>query len=54
MPEMLHQRDRGREFLECRVCGSAFPEGRATTDGWHYRCPECGEAKGIGDGLRRL
>lgn len=44
--------DRGRDELRCRRCGAEFPEGRATEDGWHYRCPEC-DAAGIGDGLRR-
>ncbi|XVH31918.1 HVO_2901 family zinc finger protein [Haloferacaceae archaeon DSL9] len=48
-------RTQGRDMLMCRKCGSTFPEGRATQDGWHYRCPteDCG-AEGIGDGLRRL
>jgi len=54
MPEMLHQRDRGRDVLVCRKCNAEFPEGRATNDGWHYQCPECGEAEGIGEGLRRV
>lgn len=45
--------DRGRDELVCRKCGAEFPEGRATRDGWHYRCPECDGAEGIGDGLRR-
>jgi hypothetical protein len=53
MPEMVHQETTGRDVLECRRCGATFPEGRATTDGWHYRCPECEEAEGIGQGLRR-
>ncbi|MFB6303830.1 MAG: HVO_2901 family zinc finger protein [Haloferacaceae archaeon] len=44
---------RGRDTLVCRNCGAEFPEGRATEDGWHYRCPECEDAEGIGEGLRR-
>lgn len=52
MPEMLHRDAHGRDVLVCRKCGSEFPEARATTDGWHFRCPECGDAEGIGDGLR--
>ncbi|MFB6108875.1 MAG: HVO_2901 family zinc finger protein [Haloplanus sp.] len=43
-----------RDLLVCRTCGAEFPEGRATKDGWHYECPECGEATGLGDGLRRV
>ena len=54
MPEMLHQKAHGRDVLVCRKCDAEFPEGRATQDGWHYRCPECGEAEGIGEGLRRV
>jgi Zn finger protein HypA/HybF involved in hydrogenase expression len=54
MPEMLYGDERGRDVLECRKCGATFPEGRATQDGWHYRCPECEEAEGIGDGLRKV
>ena len=46
--------ERGRDLLECRRCGALFPEGTATTDGWHYACPECGEGRGIGDGLRQV
>jgi predicted RNA-binding Zn-ribbon protein involved in translation (DUF1610 family) len=46
--------ERGRDLLECRRCGARFPEGTATTDGWHYACPECGEGRGIGDGLRQV
>jgi hypothetical protein len=45
--------ERGRDILVCRRCGAEFPEGSATTDGWHYRCPECRKAEGIGEGLRR-
>ncbi|MFB6256286.1 MAG: HVO_2901 family zinc finger protein [Haloplanus sp.] len=44
---------RSRDAHVCRNCGAEFPEGRATEDGWHYRCPECEEAEGIGEGLRR-
>jgi len=54
MQQTLNQRDRGRDVLRCRNCDAEFPEGQATSDGWHYECPECGEAEGIGEGLRRL
>lgn len=51
----LHRETKGRELLVCRKCGTRFPEGKATQDGWHYRCPEDGcNAEGIGEGLRRL
>lgn len=53
MPELI-QRQSGREWLACRKCDAEFPEGRATKDGWHYECPECGDAEGIGEGLRRV
>ncbi len=45
---------KGRDVLLCRKCGAEFPEGQATRDGWHYRCPEddC-DAEGLGEGLRR-
>jgi len=52
MPQL---QTRGRDLLLCRKCGSTFPEGQATRDGWHYECPteDC-EAEGLGDGLRRV
>jgi predicted RNA-binding Zn-ribbon protein involved in translation (DUF1610 family) len=53
MPAMQVGHEEGRDTLVCRRCDAAFPEGRATKDGWHYECPECGEAEGIGEGLRR-
>ncbi|WP_435096453.1 HVO_2901 family zinc finger protein [Halarchaeum sp. P4] len=46
-------RTEGRDWLRCRACDAVFPEGRATTDGWHYACPDCGES-GLGDGLKRI
>ena len=47
-------RTRGRDMLVCRKCGSVFPEGRATHDGWHYECPEDGcDSRGLGQGLKR-
>lgn len=51
----LHRDGCVEETLVCRSCGAQFPEARATTDGWHYECPnpDC-DASGIGDGLRRL
>jgi predicted RNA-binding Zn-ribbon protein involved in translation (DUF1610 family) len=48
------QKREGRDMLVCRNCGATFPEGQATRDGWHYACPDCGEAEGIGEGLKRL
>lgn len=53
MPAMSAVREQGRDLLVCRCCEAEFPEGAATKDGWHYECPECGEATGIGEGLRR-
>jgi len=52
MPAQEAIRAEGRDVLVCRACGAEFPEGAATKDGWHYACPECDEAEGIGDGLR--
>lgn len=50
----LHRDRCVEETLVCRKCGTRFPEARATTDGWHYRCPEADcDAEGIGEGLRR-
>ena len=54
MQELQQSRQRGRDLLECRRCEARFPEGKATTDGWHYVCPECGDGTGIGDGLRQV
>lgn len=52
MPQL---QTRGRDLLLCRKCGSTFPEGQATRDGWHYECPteDC-DGEGLGDGLRRV
>jgi predicted RNA-binding Zn-ribbon protein involved in translation (DUF1610 family) len=52
MPAQKAIRAEGRDVLVCRRCDAEFPEGAATKDGWHYVCPDCGEAEGIGDGLR--
>jgi len=51
----LHAERCGENRLVCRVCGERFDERRATTDGWHYECPnpDC-DATGIGEGLRRV
>jgi predicted RNA-binding Zn-ribbon protein involved in translation (DUF1610 family) len=54
MAGMQITKQSSRDMLVCRKCAAEFPEGRATKDGWHYECPECGDADGIGDGLRRL
>ena len=47
----LH-RDGCSEALFCRECGERFGEAEATTDGWHYRCPnpDC-EGEEIGEDL---
>ncbi|WP_101297933.1 HVO_2901 family zinc finger protein [Halegenticoccus soli] len=51
----LHRETGGRDMLVCRKCGSEFPEGRATRDGWYYRCPADGcDSEGLGEGLRRI
>jgi len=52
MPQL---QTRGRDLLLCRNCGSTFPEGQATRDGWHYECPteDC-DSEGLGEGLRRV
>ena len=53
--QRLISRSTGRDLLRCRRCDAEFPEGRATTDGWHYACPTEGcDATGIGDGLKRI
>lgn len=51
----LHRDRCEEETLVCRSCGARFREADATTDGWHYRCPEddC-DAEGLGEGLRRV
>jgi len=52
MPQL---QTRGRDLLLCRKCGSTFPEGQATRDGWHYECPTEGcDSEGLGEGLRRV
>ena len=43
MAGMQITKQSGRDMLVCRKCAAEFPEGRATKDGWHYECPECGE-----------
>jgi len=54
-PDMPQLQTRGRDLLLCRNCGSTFPEGQATRDGWHYECPteDC-DSEGLGEGLRRV
>lgn len=50
----LHVERCAEELLVCRACGERFPEASATTDGWHYRCPNEGcDAEGLGEALRR-
>jgi hypothetical protein len=51
----LHRDNCTEGQLFCQVCGDRFADGVATTDGWHYRCPneEC-DGSGIGDDIRRV
>lgn len=51
----LHRDRCTDDALVCRECGERFPADGATTDGWHYECPDddC-DATGIGEGLRRV
>jgi len=51
----LHRDTCSRDRLLCRSCGNRFGEREATTDGWHYRCPDEGcEAEGLGESIVRL
>lgn len=51
----LHREQCIEDTLVCRECGERFPADGATTDGWHYECPNEGcDATGIGEGLRQV
>jgi hypothetical protein len=41
--------------LFCDDCGERFAESAATTDGWHYRCPneDC-DGAGIGEDIHQV
>jgi hypothetical protein len=51
----LHQDNCEDEQLFCDACGTRFPEGEATEDGWHYRCPDpaC-DGDGIGEDIHKV
>lgn len=51
----LHRDKCSADQLFCGQCGEKFPERTATTDGWHYRCPDedC-DGKGLGEDLHRV
>lgn len=49
----LHRDSCTDDQLFCTECGERFAERRATTDGWHYACPDedC-DGTGLGEDLR--
>ncbi|MES3516158.1 MAG: transcriptional regulator [Natronomonas sp.] len=51
----LHRDTCSAEAMICEVCGEQFAERRATTDGWHYACPneDCG-GEGLGEDLHSV
>ncbi len=51
----LHRDTCSEGQLICDSCGERFSERAATTDGWHYRCPDedCGGA-GIGEDIHKV
>lgn len=51
----LHRDSCSRSQLFCEKCGGRYSERSATTDGWHYRCPDgdCG-GEGLGEDLRPI
>jgi len=51
----LHQDTCSSGQLFCDECGERFAERAATTDGWHYRCPneDC-DGTGVGDDIRQV
>ncbi|WP_225334087.1 HVO_2901 family zinc finger protein [Halomicrobium urmianum] len=51
----LHRDTCSAGELICDDCGERFAERTATTDGWHYRCPneDC-DGEGIGDDIHRI
>lgn len=49
----LHRDSCTDDQLFCTECGKRFSERRATTDGWHYACPnENCDGTGLGEDLR--
>ena len=48
----LHRDTCAASDLRCRTCGERFSEADATTDGWHYECPneDC-DGAGRGEGI---
>lgn len=51
----LHQDNCADGDLFCDECGERFAERTATTDGWHYRCPndDC-DGEGIGEDIHKV
>ena len=51
----LHRDTCGEDEMVCRECGERFDAARATTDGWHYACPndDC-DGEGLGESLVQL
>ncbi len=51
----LHRDTCSEGQLICDSCGERFAEHAATTDGWHYRCPneEC-DGAGIGEDIHKV
>lgn len=51
----LHRDNCAEGELFCDGCGTRFAEREATTDGWHYHCPnpDC-DGEGIGEDIHRV
>jgi hypothetical protein len=51
----LHRDTCSEGQLICDACGERFAERAATTDGWHYRCPneDC-DGTGIGEDIHKV
>lgn len=51
----LHRDTCSEGQLICDSCGERFAERAATTDGWHYRCPngDC-DGAGIGEDIHKV
>jgi hypothetical protein len=51
----LHRDTCSEGQLICDSCGERFAERTATTDGWHYRCPneDC-DGEGIGEDIHKV
>lgn len=51
----LHRDNCSADQLFCEQCGERFAEQAATTDGWHYRCPNEGcTGEGLEADLHRV